>query len=262
MPRLSLETGVTLDYVDRGPQDAPAVLFVHGYLDSWRIWEWALAYLPQDYRLIALTQRGFGDSDKPAAGYTQLHYVSDLQAFMTQLGIARATIVGQSMGGLIAHHFAILNPGQVSRLVLVGTAPTAAASDIVGGSVMDAIISLSDPIDPAFVRLAQTEQIRSAVPPEVVDSIVYESTKVPARVWREAMAGMLAENHAHRLGEIRCPTLVLYGDGDIFFTREDQDRLVQAIPDCRLKVYPGVGHGVHWEKPREFAGDLAAFLAG
>jgi pimeloyl-ACP methyl ester carboxylesterase len=261
MPRLSLETGVTLDYVDRGPRDAPVVLFVHGYLDSWRIWEWALSFLPQDYRLIALSQRGFGDSDKPAAGYTQLDYVRDLRAFMTRLGIERATIVGQSMGGLIAHHFAILHPDRVLRLVLVGTAPTAAASDIVGGSVMDDIIGLSDPVDPAFVRLAQTEQIRSPVPPEVIDSIVYESTKVPARVWREAMAGMLAENHAHRLGEIRCPTLVLYGDGDIFFTREDQDRLVQAIPDCRLKVYPGVGHGVHWEKPREFARDLAAFLA-
>jgi pimeloyl-ACP methyl ester carboxylesterase len=261
MPKLSLETGVTLDYVDRGPQDAPAVLFVHGYLDSWRIWEWALPFLPQDYRLIALTQRGFGDSDKPAAGYTQLHYVRDLQAAMTRLGIARAAIVGQSMGGLIAHHFAIEHPDRVSKLVLVGTAPTAAASDIVGGSVMDDIISLTDPIDPSFVRLAQTEQIRSAVPPEVVDSIVYESTKVPARVWREAMAGMLAENHAHRLGEIRCPTLVLYGDGDIFFTREDQDRLAQAIPNCRLKIYPGVGHGVHWEQPRAFARDLVAFLA-
>jgi pimeloyl-ACP methyl ester carboxylesterase len=76
------------------------------------------------------------------------------------------------------------------------------------------------------------------------------------------MAGMLSEDHAARLAEIKCPVLILYGDGDMYFTRDDQQELQRLMPQARLKTYPGVGHGLQWEKPVEFAADLTAFLAG
>jgi pimeloyl-ACP methyl ester carboxylesterase len=237
------------------------VLFVHGYLDSWRIWEAALPYLPMRHRLLFVTQRGFGDSDKPAGGFAQLDYVRDLEAFLDALGLGAAAIVGHSMGGLIAHFFAVRNPQRTTRLVLAGTAPTAAGSEIVGGSFMAEIGRLADPIDPAFVRQAQTEQMRSPVPGSVLEGIVFESRKAPARAWQGALAGMLAEDHASRLPEIACPTLILYGDGDMYFTPEDQRRFQRLIPQARLKVYPGVGHGLQWEKPAEFAADVGDFLA-
>ena len=115
MPRLTLPTDVALDYFECGRSSGPALLFVHGYIDSWRVWERALPLLPQACRLIAVTQRGFGDSDKPLTGYGQLDFVRDLEAFAAACNIEHATVIGQSMGGLIAHYFAIRNPGLVER---------------------------------------------------------------------------------------------------------------------------------------------------
>jgi len=261
MPRIPISTGVTLDYAEAGNPQGPPVLFVHGYLDSRRIWEPALPHLPRQYRLVFVSQRGFGDADKPQTGFTQTHYVEDLEAFLDVVGIKQAVIVGHSMGGLIAHYFAVRNPAKVTRLVLVGTAPTAANSAIVGGTVMDDINKLTDPIDPAFVRLSQREQIRLPVPDSVLDEIVSETLKAPARSWQGAMAGMLGEDHSSRLAEIKCPTLILYGDGDMYFTMQDQRDLQRLIPQAQFKVYPGVGHGLQWEKPVEFARDLELFLA-
>lgn len=262
MPRISISTGVTLDYAESGNPQGPAVVFVHGYLDSRRIWDPALPHLPKSHRLIFVSQRGFGDADKPQSGFTQTDYVKDLEAFLDAIGVRRGTIVGHSMGGLIAHYFAVRNPAKTDKLVLVGTAPTAANSAIVGGTVMDEINALTDPIDPAFVRISQGEQIRSPVPEAVFEAIVAETLKAPARSWQGAMAGMLSEDHAISLAEIKCPTLILYGDGDMYFTMDDQRELQRLIPQARLKIYPGVGHGLQWEKPAEFAADLTAFLAG
>jgi non-heme chloroperoxidase len=261
MPRIALSTGITLDYAEAGDPKGAPVVFVHGYLDSRRIWDFALPHLPQQHRLVFVSQRGFGDADKPHAGFSQTDYVEDLEAFLEAVGISRAVIVGHSMGGLIAHHFAVRNPEKTRRLVLVGTAPTAANSAIVGGTVMDDINRLTDPIDPGFVRLSQSEQIRSPVPDSVLDAVVAETLKAPARSWQGAMAGMLSEDHAARLAEIKCPTLILYGDGDMYFTMADQRELQRLIPQAQLSVYPGVGHGVQWEKPAEFARDLSLFLA-
>lgn len=261
MPRIAISTGVSLDYTEGGDPNGPAVVFVHGYLDSRRIWDPALPHLPRNYRLIFVSQRGFGDADKPQSGFSQTDYVKDLEAFVEAVGVHQATVVGHSMGGLIAHYFTVRNPAKVSRLVLVGTAPTAANSAIVGGTVMDEINALTDPIDPGFVRLSQGEQIRSPVPDAVFEAIVAESLKAPARSWQGAMAGMLSEDHAARLAEIKCPTLILYGDGDMYFTMDDQRELRRLIPQARLEIYHGVGHGLQWEKPAEFAADLARFLA-
>jgi non-heme chloroperoxidase len=261
VPRIPISTGITLDYAEAGDPNGAPIVFIHGYLDSRRIWDFALPHLPQQYRLVFVSQRGFGDADKPPSGLTQTDYVKDLEAFLEAVGIAQAAIVGHSMGGLIAHYFAVRNPQKTRRLVLVGTAPTAANSEIVGGTVMDEINRLTDPLDPAFVRLSQSEQIRSPVPESVLDAVVAETLKAPARSWQGAMAGMLSEDHAARLAEIKCPTLILYGDGDMYFTMEDQRELQRLIPQAQLKIYPGVGHGVQWEKPAEFARDLSLFLA-
>ena len=241
MPGISISTGVTLDYAESGNSHGPAVVFVHGYLDSRRIWDPALPHLPRNHRLIFVSQRGFGDADKPQSGFTQTDYVKDLEAFLAAIGIRRATIVGHSMGGLIAHYFAVRNPAKVSKLVLLGTAPTAANSAIVGGTVMDEINALTDPIDPAFVRMSQGEQMRSPVPEAVFEAIVAETLKAPARSWQGAMAGMLSENHAARLAEIKCPTLILYGDGDMYFTMDDQQELQRLMPQARLE-------GLSWRR--------------
>lgn len=260
MARVQIANGLTLDYLEAGNRQGPAVLFVHGYLDSWRVWESSLPFLPQHCRLVFVTQRGFGDSDKPDDGYRQIDFVEDINSFMQAVGLDHAVIVGHSMGGLIAHFLALSYPERVDGVVLVGTSATAAGLDEDWTDADYDVMNLTDPVDPEIVRDMQTGYIRAPVPEHRVDGHVFEATKVPARVWGQSMQGMFDEDHSDRLGDIKVPVLVLYPEQDIFFSRAQQDELRAAIPDATLKIYPGAGHGLQWEFPEEFGRDVSAFV--
>jgi non-heme chloroperoxidase len=100
-----------------------------------------------------------------------------------------------------------------------------------------------------------------SVPDWFFEACVACSAGVPPRVWRAALAGLLADDHTARLGEVRCPALVVGGREDTFFGPDDQAELARALPQGRLLLYEGVGHSPHWERPARFAQDLAEFLA-
>jgi non-heme chloroperoxidase len=87
-----------------------------------------------------------------------------------------------------------------------------------------------------------------------------ESLRLPAHVWREAVAGIVSADDADRLGEISVPTLLVWGDRDAWFPREEQDRVTAAIFGARLAVIEGAGHALHWERPDEVASVLTQFL--
>jgi pimeloyl-ACP methyl ester carboxylesterase len=99
------------------------------------------------------------------------------------------------------------------------------------------------------------------VSPAFLDTVVAESLKVPARVWRAAFAGFLEDDCLNDLGKISAPTLLLWGTRDALCSRGDEDALLQAIPGSRLVAYEGAGHALHWEEPERFAADVAAFAA-
>jgi pimeloyl-ACP methyl ester carboxylesterase len=94
-----------------------------------------------------------------------------------------------------------------------------------------------------------------------MDIFVAESLKVPARVWREVAAGLMMDAHVAGLGDITAPTLILWGDRDVFAPESDQRQLCQAIPGARLEIYEGIGHALHWEVSARVAQDIAAFVA-
>ncbi len=79
-------------------------------------------------------------------------------------------------------------------------------------------------------------------------------------MWRRALDGVLSLHDQSRLASTAAPTLVVWGERDPYFDRQQQDRLVAAIPGARLLVYPDTGHNPHWERPESVAYDLAAFL--
>jgi pimeloyl-ACP methyl ester carboxylesterase len=71
---------------------------------------------------------------------------------------------------------------------------------------------------------------------------------------------ILIPDHAARLGEINVPTLILWGEQDAMFPREEEERLAEAIPNATLRVYPETGHAVHWERSEQVVRDLEAFM--
>jgi len=124
----------------------------------------------------------------------------------------------------------------------------------------DSVISkLIDPIDPGFVREFQESTLARPVPQSFFKTVVQESLKLPARVWRAAFKGFLEEDFSDEVCKIKSPTLIVWGDQDSFCPRSDQDRLVAAIRGSQLLAYPGTGHALHWEQPKKFASDLVTF---
>lgn len=254
---VTLPSGVRLQYAETGRADGEPIVMLHGYTDSWYSYARVLPLLAPNYRAISITQRGHGDSDRPGS-YTGDDYAADVDAFMHALGIDRATIVGHSMGSFVAQTVAIRYPHRVEKLVLIGSAAVA-GNDIVLG-LNDFVQTLTDPVDSAFVYDFQASTVFHPVPQAFLDTVVQESRKVPAQVWKDALEGLIATENADRLHEITAPTLVVWGDQDGLFVRAEQDALVAAIPNATLSVYPQTGHGLHWERPREFSRELEKFV--
>ncbi|MGZ8456273.1 MAG: alpha/beta fold hydrolase [Gemmatirosa sp.] len=255
-----LSTGVRLRYAEEGDPAAPPVILLHGYTDSWHSWSRVMPPLAARHRVFALDQRGHGDSDRPARGYAMRDLAADVIAFMDARGIARAAVVGHSMGALVAREVARLAPERVTQLVLAGGATTARSEAVL--AFQKDVDALVDPVPTAFAREFQLGTAHRPVPPEFMDRAIAESLKVPASVWRQVLAGLVAAPVATPVaGGPRIPTLVVWGDRDVIFPRSEQDALSRAHQPSTLAVYAGTGHALHWEEPERFARDVLTFLA-
>jgi non-heme chloroperoxidase len=257
-----LSTGVRLHYAERGARGGEAIIFLHGYSDSWFSYSRVLPLLSPSYHAFALTQRGHGDSDKPDCCYTPHDFAADVDAFMDAVGIDEATLVGASTGALFAQRMALSYPRRVSRLVLIAPQTPAHENEALSG-FREEVRTLEDPVPPEFVKEFQESTIYHPVPQEFLDTVVSESLKLPAHVWRDYLEqAVLSIDHDYvvELREIKAPTLNLWGEQDALFPREEQERLAAAIPGATLRVYPDTGHAVHWDRPEQVVGDLEAFM--
>ena len=253
-----LATGPRVHYADQGDPSGEAIVFVHGWPDSWFSFSRVLTLLPASYHAFAFDQRGFGDSERPACCYTIDDLAVDVVAFLDAAGIERASLVGHSLGSFIARRVAETNPERVARLVLIGSAVTAANEALL--EVQASIRTLEDPVPAELAREFQSSTAYAPLPEAFFERIVAESLKLPARLWREALDGVIGFDDAADLGRIPAPTLLLWGDLDAVFPREEQERLVAAIPNTRLLMYPETGHCPNWERPERVVHDLDSFL--
>jgi non-heme chloroperoxidase len=256
---VELPNRVRLPYVEQGDQSGVPILLLHGVTDSWRSFKRVLPHLPASIHAFALTQRGHGDADRPAAGYRTRDFAADVAAFADAVGLASAVVVGHSMGSTNAQRFAIDHPERTQGLVLAGSFATYRGNPDLVEFWESAVSQLTDPIDPGFVREFQESTLAQPVPQAFLDTVVQESLKVPARVWRAAFEGFFEDDFAGELSKIRAPTLIIWGDRDALCPRRDQDALLTTIAGSRLVVYAGAGHALHWEQPERFAADLVAF---
>lgn len=256
---VELPTGVRLQYVEQGEPAGIPVLLLHGISDSWHSYERVLPHLPKSIHAFALTQRGHGDSSRPETGYRFRDYAADAVAFMDVLALERAVIVGHSLGSTIAQRFAINYPERMLGLVLIGSFLSLPNSPV-RQQLWDVVSEMEDPVDPGFVREFQESTLAQPVPHEFLDTIVQESLKLPARVWRAAVEGSSQDEFSGELNRINVPALLVWGDQDGMVPRSDQEEQTAVISNSRLVVYEGAGHAPHWEEPERFAADLVIFV--
>lgn len=257
---VQLSNGVTLDFVEQGEPGAVPLLLLHGLGDSWRSYEPVLQHLPGTIRVFALSQRGHGDSSKPAKGYRLEHFVDDLKRFLDAVHVGAAVLAGHSSHGLVSERFAIDHPDRTLGLVLIGTPVTLRGNEAARDLFDSTISNLTDPLDSEFVRGFAENTLAQAVPQTFLETTWEETMKVPARVFKEFFRELIETDFSTELDRIRAPGLLVWGDRDAILSRREQDALAKALPNSRLVVYRGAGHSPHWEEPEHFASDLVSFI--
>ncbi|MBB1246771.1 alpha/beta hydrolase [Streptomyces durbertensis] len=256
---VTLREGLSLPYAEAGYPGGVPVVLVHSYADTWWTFEPMLRRFPSSLHGYAPSQRGHGDADRPPdGGYTPHDLAEDLVLFLDRLGLDRVVLVGASSGCVQAGMVAGRYPDRIAGLVLMGS-PASLADKPFAGEFREAAARLTDPVDRAYA-----ERFIAGVPVEkvgrgFVETVVGESLKTPAEVWRETMFGLLDTDIDAALAGILVPTLLIWGDQDAFVPRADQDRLLARVFGSRLLVYEGAGHVPYWEAPDRVLRDLTAF---
>lgn len=257
---VTLRDGVTLSYAEQGDSSGPLVMFLPGPTDSWSSYEPVLQHIPWAFRSVAVSQRGHGDSDKPAGGYRVEDFAADAISLLDRLGVERAVLVGHSGSCLVARRVAIDHPERVAGLLLEAS-PTTLRGHAGFETFMESVVApLQDPIDPDFARSFVAGTSSDVLAPELLDRLVGDVIKVPARVWKEMFAELLGYDDLGELAKISAPTLLVWGDADRLIDLPMQESLAHRIKGAQLVVYKGVGHTPRWEEPERFARDLARFV--
>jgi len=258
--RIALSTGVELDVLQSGDPTGVPLVLLHGLSDSALSMRPMMEHLPPCVRVIAITQRGHGDSSKPAGPYTADAFVADAVAAMDKLGVRRAVVFGHSMGSIVAQRLAMKHPERVAGLILEGAFPGLKGNPAVDAFYDEAIKDLCDPIEPGFARAFQESTIARPVAPAFLELVTAESCKLPARAWKAIFQDLMGQDLGSELAGIRAPTLLMWGDRDGFVTRADQERLLAGIHGSALTVFEGTGHDPHWEEPERAAELVAVFI--
>ena len=287
--RITLSTGVELDVTLGGPDDAPAIIFLHGFPESARTWRHQLADLARDYRVVAPDQRGFAGSSKPTGveNYSSDKPIADLFALADALGIDRFTLVGHDWGGAIAWGAALGNPARVERLAILN-APhpfvfQKSMFDDMGQRQASQYIrafrtpGMEDHIANDLENFFARTFGHSGVGPETTE----EDKAAYLAEWRQPGA-MLAMLNWYRAAAVivpamdetpprpdflarpfpvlAMPVLVVWGMGDKALTPSQLEGLDDLCADLTLVKVPDAGHFVTWEKPEAVNAALRAFI--
>lgn len=253
---VALKSGVTVHYVVAGPKDAPALVLLHGLGDTKRSWSLMMPELAKTHRVYALDQRGHGAASAPECCYALADMAYDVVAFMDAMKIERAAVAGHSMGSFIAQQLASHYPERVSRLILIGSADTVAGTEVIEW-LWEQVRTADRRVSAAFIEEWQFNP--TPVEESFLRHVKAETAAVPPHVWR-AVARTLMSDHRRFLRDIQAPVLILAGEKDQAFPLPFQERLQQALPGATFRMYPAVGHNMHWEIPARVAADMRAFL--
>lgn len=252
-----------------GP-DAQDLVLLHGYTGHARSWDAFAEAMASDYRVLALDQRGHGETGwAPPDQYGTFEMVEDLEAFVAALGLDRFVLLGLSMGGIVAIEYAGRRPSALERLVIVDIAPEIAAEGMrnIGESV--ARSDVFESVDAAFARARED----NPVPPEAhhLHRVRHSLMRTEDGRWTYRYDRALrdpsivrprpsVEDGWRSVAAIDVPTLLIRGEDSNILDRSVADRMVRDIPDCRFVEVAGSGHSVPLDKPDRFLDAARTFL--
>lgn len=266
--------GAEINYVDVGPRDAELLplVFVHGLGGQWQNWLENILRPARERRVVALDLPGFGASPAAAEHTSIPGYGRLVEGLCEQLGLGHVVLVGNSMGGFVASEVAIQEPARVERLVLVsaaGISTTAvyAAPLLTVGRAVSAAMAYGVPRQRMVARrrlsrhwsLSLVARHPSLLRPDLAYEGFISGAGKPG--FNDAFRATLEYDARHRLPEIGCPTLVVWGEQDAVIPVRDAHQFERLIPDARKLLMRDTGHISMAERPRAFNDALESFMA-
>jgi len=258
MPRISVDD-VHLYYEATGAGEP--LLFLHGLGSSTRDWSLQVEAFADRYRVITVDARGHGQSDKPPGPYSIPQMTADVVGLLERLDVPAAHVVGLSMGGMMAFQLAVDAPERVQSLTIVNSAP-----EMIPRTVREKMQIWSREL---IVRLLGMRKMGEVLADRLLPGAEHTNLRQTfierwaendKRAYLASFRALVGWSVADRLGDIRCPTLVIAAEHD-YTPVALKEAYVAKMPNARLVVIPNSRHATPVERPDAFNDALAAFLA-
>ena len=250
---------LVIHYSDDGPREAPALVFSNSLGTDFRIWDAVADRLGLKFRLVRYDKRGHGLSDAPPAPYAISDHVGDLVALLDHLNVSKATIIGLSVGGMIAQGIAAERPDLVRALVLCDTAHKIGTEDLWNARI-DAIRAHGiAAISPQILERWFSAEYRDD---ENVEFAAYRNMleRTPAEGYVGTAAAIRDADFTQSTAQLKLPVLCVVGDEDGATTPDLVRELAGLIEDAKFEIIPRAGHLPCIEQPLRLAGLIGDFL--
>ena len=258
--------GLRLHYVDWGNNLGQPLLLVHGLQDCGHNWDFLAESLSADYHVLALDQRGHGDSQWSSEhAYGLSDYVDDISGFIDSLGLKDVVFVGHSAGGRNAMVYIASHPGKIAKAVIADIDPLGVNPE--SSRMRAGFEAESDEFDSmnAVVERLRTRAPRAPV--EILQHHAFCMTRDLSegrRIWKRDKAILPSYERPELWSyyrKISCPTLIIRGEDSALLTPDVAQEMVKALPGVKLAEISGGGHWCYDENLNGFEAAVREFLA-
>jgi pimeloyl-ACP methyl ester carboxylesterase len=261
--------GIRFHYVEWGDPDAPVIVCVHGLTSMCRIWDRFARPFSERYRVIAVSQRGHGDTSWPEQpDYSTDDYVADLEALVDLWGLDRFVLIGLSMGGMNSMAYTARNPDRVTHLVPVDIPPSVDRSKSPTLEIDRHVAEHGYPTFEDHQAALKVMRLTNQISPDeaLLHRLRYQLKPTPDGKWTYKQDPRVSYHWRPRdlwdeLPKITCPVLIVRGGRSWVFSEKAANRMQKAFPNAELVTIPESGHTVPEDCPEEFNAAVEAFLA-
>lgn len=254
---------LTVSYNDHGPEDAPVIIFIHGFPFNKSMWDVQMVALKDNYRVIAYDIRGHGNSDPGIDDFFIELFVNDLLRFMEKLGIEKSILCGLSLGGYIALNAVLKFPKRFDALILNDTQCIADTLEIKENRCLAIIRIMKNGVEQyADESIKNLFALQSFIKKQNVITTVKEMIlNTPKQTLCNTLHALAERKDiCDQLQEINIPVLIMVGKEDKITPIAAAQQMHEKIRDSTLKIIPHAGHVTNLENPAAFKFQLVKFL--
>ncbi len=245
------------------------VLLLHGWLNSWAVWRQTVELLGREFRMYALDFLGFGESGDQADDYSVSNFANMVDQFMERMGIAKAPLIGHSMGGTVALTYAMRHPEKTVKVIVVGSP--------IHGESLSFLLKLA--ANRTWINIGQTSPFlynlfqlgfrpflrvyshAMARDGEALGRMLSEDvSKLSLTPFIESITTLRHTDLRPRLGELTMPVMGVYGKKDIIVDPRQSQVLKQCLPHSRIEWFENSGHFPMMDEDERFHSVVRAFL--